>query len=74
MVEKERTLGSPFPPLISLKDERNFNQAISQDLPTLFSARKMQVSVYVTRRKGTAMTGCSLSARLITLMLLSAPY
>lgn len=47
MVKKERKSGSSSLCYISLEDERNINQAIWQDLPTLYSARKMQVLVCV---------------------------
>lgn len=47
MVKKETKPGSSSLCFISLKDERNINQAFWQDLPTLYSARKMQVCVYI---------------------------
>lgn len=74
MVKKERTPRCTSPFLIFVKDEGNINQAIRQDLPTLYSARKRKLSAYVAGGSSTAMTGCSLSAGLITLTLLSAPH
>lgn len=47
VVKKESTLRSTSPFLIFVKDEGNINQAIWQELPTLYSARKRKLCMWL---------------------------